>query len=487
MNHIGNVIKEYRSLIGMSRNDIAKNIYLDETDEKGNKYEYRVDEKEVPANYTKSISGDGLTVTNTYTSPKTEVTGTKAWVGGPTSKPSIELQLYRNGEALAGEVVALDGIVDEIEETPWVYTWNNLDKTDITGVDYKYTVDEVDTPNDYGKSVSTDGLTVMNTYKSPKTDIIGRKVWEGGEFNRPDSIQLQLYRQIEGGEKVAVGSPVTLAKRTYEYNWKDQDINDSNANKYTYTVEEIGTPINYTKSENDLEVTNTYVIPKTSITGTKEWIGGSSTKPTIQLQLYRDALEYDDPVTLEDGTASYTWENLDETDANGKAYVYTIDEVETPSGYRKTISEDGLTITNRYNPSSGGGGGGKDPKDSEKPETPPETPEIPQIPVDPETPIIPEIPIVPETPITQEVPPTPYTPGRPITPEEYELLYGETPQGVPNRPITPEEYEQLYGKIPEAVPAPTLPKTGSSSNIALILLGFMLVISGVLLKKKRTE
>ncbi|HZK00263.1 MAG TPA: hypothetical protein VFC79_09655, partial [Tissierellaceae bacterium] len=61
--------------------------------------------------------------------------------------------------------------------------------------------------------------------------------------------------------------------------------------------------------------------------------------------------------------------------------------------------------------------------------------------------------------------PEPYYPERPITPEEYEELYGPTPEGTPDRPITPEEYEELYGPIPGggiSVPkeGDTLPQTG---------------------------
>ena len=41
-----------------------------------------------------------LTVTNTYQSPKIEITGTKAWVNGPTLT-HVELQLYRDGATLA--------------------------------------------------------------------------------------------------------------------------------------------------------------------------------------------------------------------------------------------------------------------------------------------------------------------------------------------------------------------------------------------------
>ena len=71
-------------------------------------------------------------------------------------------------------------------------------------------------------------------------------------------------------------------------------------------------------------------------------------RPTIQLQLYRNEIAMEAPITLEDGVLSYTWTDLLKFDEKGNEYVYTIDEVEIPNGYTKTISADGLTVTNTY-------------------------------------------------------------------------------------------------------------------------------------------
>ena len=79
-----------------------------------------------------------------------------------------------------GEPVTLDGT----EETPWTYTWVGLEATDINGKEYIYTVDEVETPN-YVKTLSRHGLTVTNTYVSPKIEITGNKVWIGAPLENP--------------------------------------------------------------------------------------------------------------------------------------------------------------------------------------------------------------------------------------------------------------------------------------------------------------
>ena len=53
-------------------------------------------------------------------------------------------------------------------------------------------------------------------------------------------------------------------------------------------------------------------------------------------------------VLLKDGTTSYTWSNLNKTDSHGVEYIYTVDEVKVPKDYKKTLSKDGLTITNTH-------------------------------------------------------------------------------------------------------------------------------------------
>ncbi|ACL22308.1 LPXTG-motif cell wall anchor domain protein [Desulfitobacterium hafniense DCB-2] len=202
----------------------------------------------ISTNETGNIVAD-TTQTASFTNSRLEITGTKVWQGGPAVKPEIQLQLYRNNLPL-GSPVTLNG-----SETPsWIHTWTHLDKTDSDGNDYRYRIDEVKTPPNYGKSISSDGLTITNTYGSPKTAITGSKIWEGGP----------------------------------------------------------------------------------------------SIKPSIQLQLYRNGVKQGEPVELVNGQLSHTWNGLDTTDNTGRAYTYTVDEVEVPPVYAKTVSPDGLTITNTF-------------------------------------------------------------------------------------------------------------------------------------------
>ena len=109
-----------------------------------------------PPHYVKTETG--LVVTNCYQSPKIDVTVTKIWKGGSGVRPTIRIQLYRNGVAFGDPV--------ELIHPNTTYTWKGLDRTDANGVEYRYTVDEVTVPVGYSKSVV--GLTITNTYISEK-------------------------------------------------------------------------------------------------------------------------------------------------------------------------------------------------------------------------------------------------------------------------------------------------------------------------------
>lgn len=295
---------------------------------------------------------------------ETEVTATKIWSGGPAVKPTIKLQLYRNDSEKVGEAVELlNGTAS--------HTWKDLPKTDEAGNLYKYTVDEVETPEHYGKGISQNGLTITNTYNSPTTDVVGRKSWVGGENHRPESIELELWRRLVTGAEEKAEGPVKLNKGENAYTWKAMPVNDSNGYPYVYFVREVNVPENYAASYSEnasMTVTNTYVSPTTTVSAIKVWSGDSEEeRPTVWFKLYRQTAEAESPeevgniLALPKGTTKVIWSNLPERDEHGNVYTYSVKEVDAdgkdfvPVGYRK--SETGLTITNTKTSSPGGGGG----------------------------------------------------------------------------------------------------------------------------------
>ncbi|WP_018212678.1 Cna B-type domain-containing protein [Desulfitobacterium hafniense] len=489
--------------------------------------EYTVEEEDYSSEgyLTKQEGDQGRIAANTmqtasFTNIRHEITGTKVWIGGPAEKPAIQLQLYRNNEPFEAPV-ELKGT-----ETPaWSYTWANLEKTAPDGSDYQYRIDEVNTPENYGKSiaVSGDGRTtvITNTYGSPETAVTGGKIWIGGPGAKP-TIQLQLYR-----DSMAFGEPVTLANGQGSYTWNGLDKTDHNGNEYAYRVDEVDVPENYEKtvSLDGLTITNTYVIPKTDVTGTKVWQGGPEAKPAIELQLYRDGAEVGEPVSLDGSEAipwSHTWSGLDKTDENGVAYRYHVDEVDTPANYRKSISEDGLMVTNSYRSPGGGGddddGDGKEgnSKSETKPqeplpeETPPqeniregnppeedamkittpvETPKKGKVEVPPgSTAEVGEPPLHGKVTVDEEGQ-WHYTPDPDFVGKDHFSIRLIKPDGTEEDILIEIDVEEIPLSVPEAPAAAQggqgqLPKTGESSQAGFYLAGLFLILSGLALRRK---
>jgi len=138
----------------------------------GKEIKYTVDETEVPAEYTKKISGTaaaGYTITNTHTPGVTEVKVTKVWDDSEDAdklRPaSVKVQLYADGKA-EGTAVELSAA------TGWTHTWTALPKK-AAGKEIAYTVDETAVPAEYTKTISGSaaaGYTITNSH-TPATPV----------------------------------------------------------------------------------------------------------------------------------------------------------------------------------------------------------------------------------------------------------------------------------------------------------------------------
>ncbi|UPU38462.1 Cna B-type domain-containing protein [Erysipelothrix sp. Poltava] len=76
---------------------------LPETDDQGNAFNYHVEEMNVPENYEMHV--DDATITNTYISPTRDISVTKEWIGGPVTKPTIEVALLADGYEVDRQVM----------------------------------------------------------------------------------------------------------------------------------------------------------------------------------------------------------------------------------------------------------------------------------------------------------------------------------------------------------------------------------------------
>ena len=327
-------------------------------------------------NYTATYTtaATSTTVTNTHNVEKTTYTVTKVWNDNNNQdgiRPaSISVQLLADGTA-QGDAVTLNA------EGNWTYTWENLDKFK-AGSAIDYSVAEISAITGYtteGPAESEDGLsaTITNTHETEETSYTFTKVWSDANNQdgvRPDYIQAQLYADGE-----AFGEPVTLPAEdgSWSYTWSGLDANKAGV-AIVYTAKELDAEGTAVEDEGDFDdnykasyettatgttVTNSHDVEKTYHTVTKTWADADNQdgiRPdSIQVQLKADGTAVGDPVTLpaEDGSWSYTWQNLD-ANKNGVAIVYTADETAVPAGYEKSVDDTTSTatvITNTHTPS----------------------------------------------------------------------------------------------------------------------------------------
>jgi hypothetical protein len=139
---------------------------------------YTVDEINIPEGYVKSVVDNGdVVITNTLPeeptpeeptpeepTPVPEVTTkkvTKNWAvpEGTVLPESVQVQLYADGVA-CGEVVLLSA------DNNWTYTWVELPKFN-GDVEIVYTVDEINVPEGYVKSVVDNGDVVITNTLPP--------------------------------------------------------------------------------------------------------------------------------------------------------------------------------------------------------------------------------------------------------------------------------------------------------------------------------
>lgn len=180
-------------------------------------------------------------VTNTLEKKTTEFTVRKIWDGGPLSKPTIDIQLYRNGLPYGNLIQLENGIL--------THTWTNIPAIDDEGVPYTYTVDELSVPRGYSKSI--EGSTITNTFVVKTIDYYVEKIWVNAPKVHPD-INIQLYQN---------GKPyldvVSLSNGEVNYTWENIPYTDSEGNIFEYTVDEIDVPQGYKKFVDGNTITNT--------------------------------------------------------------------------------------------------------------------------------------------------------------------------------------------------------------------------------------
>ena len=323
----------------------------------GQKIIYTVTEDTV-ANYTATI--DGTTITNTYKPGKTSLTVTKKWDDAENQdglRPkTIKVQLYADGQKLGKEV-------ELSEDNKWSYTFSDLDEKK-DGKTIQYTVKETKVPEGYTQTVEATNLgqvVISNTHTPSKTKVQLTKKWDDANNQdgiRPASITVRLYKDGAPTDQTIELSEANQWHGTFE----NLDVNAA-GKALNYTVKEENVPEGYTLSIDDkdpahLVLTNKHEPNVTQIQVTKKWDDGDDKdglRPkTIKVQLYADGKKAGEVVELSvDNKWTYTFTDLVEK-ANGKAISYTVEEVDVPTGYQVTKTDDSqgnVVLTNKHEPS----------------------------------------------------------------------------------------------------------------------------------------
>ena len=343
---------------------------------------------------------------------------TKIWVNGPADDhKEVTINVSRKVDGGQEEAVKVEKPVelkvvrDASDNNKLYYTWTNLPKHDKNGNAYTYTVEEdkiieptapaTEKTVKFGDNtyvVTQEGNTITNTYKVPIADVTAKKVWSGGPETDHTQATLNLFRQVEGGQKEQVtGATLEAAedaqnKGTFNYIWKDLPTTDDAGKKYTYTVEEanvtdgkvkVGDNTYVVTVDNDTNtVTNTFTADNTAtFTVKKVWADDVSPVPTMNFTLYRKVKGSQDEPALVQGAevkeitkdvTEATWTGLDKTDANGVTYEYSVketfkDESSDVKNANWILGEmvsdaNGNTITNKLKTVPGQG---EDPKPEE--------------------------------------------------------------------------------------------------------------------------
>ena len=194
------------------------------------------------------------------------------------------------------------------------------------------------------------------------TEVSVSKVWDDEDDAagiRPASITVRLH---------ANGKPVDQATLNEAGGWT---YAFTGLHKYEggaeihYTITEDAIPEYSTKiDEKTFTITNYYTPGETSVEVSKVWEDANDAagmRPAfVQVQLLADGEAYGSPVELSEANDwVYIWDELPE-DKDGKAIVYTVEELTNAKRYTKAISGDAVTgfiVTNTYEAPSGRDGG----------------------------------------------------------------------------------------------------------------------------------
>ena len=351
--------KEVDATLNREKTAYVVNESLDKTTASADKITYTVVPKTDITNYTKTAD------TYTYVSPKVNVTVEKNWVNGETVIPeTITAKLKR--KIASDNTYTFVQDVTVRKDNNWRLVVSNLEKTDANGNDYTYIVEEETNVDNFNAGYN--GLTITNTYVSPKKQLDLRVDVNGGDKNTlPQTIEVEIIDNSDSQ------NPQVVKTETIRLN---QDKTAYVGNTIVNTTKPNGQEIPYiVKPKTSLEdlgfrkdQTGNYIYtPKlNTVTGKITYINGRTLWKDLDVKLYKNGNEVvgttkkitrDELInnkfiaSNEEKTIKVvSYENQKETEDDGTRNTYEVRITSEVPGFRKEVlKEDKITnIILRY-------------------------------------------------------------------------------------------------------------------------------------------
>ena len=399
----------------------------------GQEITYTVEESTIDG-YTAegSPAQNGDTITNTHEPELISIPINKRWYDysdNDGKRPdSIEVALLADGESVyvdsEGNVVPADTEGAQVyvltlsgADHIWSDMFENLPRYRDHGTEIVYEVDEVDVPDGYesstegsatvdGETGDVEGFTITNSHELERVNVTVTKEWDDADNQdgiRPESVTVRLLANGEpveipapeapAPEPPALGAPKSADSGEYieatlseDNNWTytfEDLLKYNDGEEVEYSVEEVDVPEGYEASvtgdvAQGITVTNSHTPETVSVSVTKVWADANDQdgiRPEfVTVRLLADGKDTGKTIKLNGGAWEGTFEDLPKN-AAGVEIVYTVEEVDVPSGYEASVSgsaANGFTITNSHTPAPA-----PKPKPNPKP-TPKPKPEVPK-------------------------------------------------------------------------------------------------------------
>ena len=311
--------------------------------------------------YQASVTGDvntGYTITNSYSNETVNIKAVKNWDDGNNQdgkRPSeIKINLLADGKKVETKTVKAD------QSGKWEVSFTGKPKYK-DGKEIKYTITE-EAVNEYTTTITD--FNVVNKYVPKVVEFQVTKIWDDAnnqDGKRPSTIQVQLYKSIEGSVETPLPDKILTLEEKGQNNpnkWTGIFTNlpkYENGKEVSYSVKEINVPEGYVSNVVGKEITNSHTPEEIVIEGTKVWNDNNNQdgkrSKIIRVQILNGEKVVDEIEVSEKTNWTFKSKSLPKYE-NGKEIKYAVKEMEVKT-YSTDISRDDngkYTITNTHEP-----------------------------------------------------------------------------------------------------------------------------------------